>query len=90
MNREAISQGVFDELGVILVDKSEIHMAATFDDLAMDQDDIEKLLDALQTKFKVEFPDSVKLQTTPLTQVIDTILLIRRETLPDDSKSEGL
>lgn len=47
MNRAAIKQSVFDTLGIILVDKSEIREDATFDDLVLDNEDIKELLDIL-------------------------------------------
>ncbi|AHG40025.1 hypothetical protein N018_07095 [Pseudomonas syringae CC1557] len=77
MDRVAIRQSVFDELGIILVDKSEIREKATFDDLVLDNHDIERLFSVLGKKFKLEFPNDMKAKPTTLAMVIDMILFRR-------------
>ncbi|KPB74544.1 hypothetical protein ACKUFS_01960 [Pseudomonas cannabina] len=89
MNRAAIKQSVFDTLGIILVDKSEIREDATFDDLVLDNEDIKELLDILGKKFGFTFPDFITTQTTALTMVVDMILLLGRESGRETPSNEG-
>ncbi|KPC33064.1 Uncharacterized protein ABJ99_1917 [Pseudomonas syringae pv. cilantro] len=89
MNRAAIKQSVFDTLGIILVDKSEIREEATFEDLVLDDEDIEKLLGTLGEKFGFTFPDFMTTQTTALTMVVDMILLLGRESERETQSNEG-
>ncbi|KTB85859.1 hypothetical protein [Pseudomonas syringae] len=87
MDRVAVRQSVFDELGIILVDKSEIREGATFEDLVLDEHDIERLFSALGKKFKVEFPDFMKAKPTALAMVVDMIMFRRGETVGDSKES---
>ncbi|EPJ89942.1 MULTISPECIES: hypothetical protein [Pseudomonas] len=56
MKRSEIQQHVFDAIGIILVDKSEIHENSSFKDLMLDEDDVNELFDQLQSDYGVEFP----------------------------------
>ena len=56
MNRKDIQQHVFDAIGIILVDKSEIHEDSSFKDLMLDEDDVNELFDQLQSDYGFEFP----------------------------------
>ena len=58
MTREEIQQYVFDTLGVILVDKSEIREDSTLDELVLDRDDIESLFRHLELRHQITIPDS--------------------------------
>lgn len=83
MNREDIKQLVFDRVGVILVDKAEIHENSTFEDLALDEDDVEELFSYLESQLEFTFPAPIRLRATQapehmtLNFLVDFILAMR-------------
>jgi hypothetical protein len=60
MKRRDIQQRVDNILGVVLVDKSEIHEDATLKDLELEDFEIEDLLDRLEYEFGIIFPTRIK------------------------------
>jgi len=60
MTREDIKQLIFDRLGVILVDKAEIHENSSFEELALDEEDVEELFSYLETRLGFRFPDTIR------------------------------
>lgn len=91
MNREEIKQRVFDTLGIILVDKTAIHEDSTFKDLALDDDDVDKLLLRLGSEFGFVFPDAIRKRAgdapdhVTLPTLVDLIVLMQREEQPEGS-----
>jgi hypothetical protein len=83
MNREEIKQLVFDRVGVILVDKAEIHENSTFEDLALDEDDVEELFSYLESQLEFTFPVPIRQRATQapehmtLNFLVDFILAMR-------------
>jgi acyl carrier protein len=88
MNREGIKQRVMDALGVILVDKDAIQEDATFQDLVLDNEDVDELFNALGTEFGFEFPESIrqraihKPEHLSLPMIVDLVLLMQQELDP--------
>ena len=88
MNREGIKQRVMDALGVILVDKDAIQEDATFQDLVLDDEDVDELFNALGTEFGFEFPESIrqraihKPEHLSLPMIVDLVLLMQQELDP--------
>ncbi|SQF99841.1 Uncharacterised protein [Paucimonas lemoignei] len=64
MTREDIKQLIFDRLGVILVDKAEIHENSSFEELALDEEDVEELFSYLETELGFRFPDTIRHRAT--------------------------
>ncbi|MGV8862643.1 MAG: hypothetical protein ACOH2O_07105 [Pseudomonas sp.] len=60
MERPDIQQRVYNTLGVMLIDKSEIRENATLRDLALDDLEVEDLLDQLEFDFDIIFPARIK------------------------------
>ncbi|RMV73888.1 hypothetical protein ALP05_100312 [Pseudomonas caricapapayae] len=89
MNREEIKQKVFDALGIILVDKSDIHEGATLTSLKLDDEDIERLFTALGEVFHFTFPVQIKEQAIEkpddfsLQMIVELILLMGKKTLSE-------
>lgn len=85
MNREDIQQHVFNAIGMILVDKSEIHENSSFEDLKLDDADVHSLFDQLEAHYRFEFPDAVKTRAVKkpeeliLAMVVDLILMLRKD-----------
>jgi len=90
MTREDIKQLVFDRIGVILVDKAEIHENSTFEDLKLDQDDVEVLFSYLESRLEFSFPAPIRERATQapehmtLNFLVDFILTMR-----DDRRMKG-
>jgi hypothetical protein len=95
MNREEIKQRVLDALGVILIDKDAIREDATFQDLVLDDEDVDELFNTLGTEFGFEFPDFIKQravhkpQHLSLPMVVDLILLMQKESGSDSQTDSG-
>lgn len=94
MNREGIKQRVMDALGVILVDKDAIQEDATFQDLVLDDEDVDELFDALGTEFGFKFPHTIrqraidKPEHLSLPMIVDLVLLMQQElTAPEANGS---
>ena len=85
MNREGIKQRVLDALGVILVDKDAIREDATFQDLVLDDEDVDELFNALGNEFGFQFPDFIrqrainKPEHLSLPMIVDLVLLMQQE-----------
>ncbi|HEX8541887.1 MAG TPA: hypothetical protein VF671_09305 [Pseudomonas sp.] len=85
MNRSEIQQHVFDTIGIILVDKSEIHEDSSFKDLMLDEDDVNELFKQLQDDYGFEFPAAVKLRAVEkpeeliLPMLVDLILMLKKD-----------
>jgi len=60
MERLEIQQRIHNILGVMLVDKTEIREDATLKDLALEDFEIEDLLDQLEFEFGIIFPIRIK------------------------------
>ncbi|MBI6853624.1 hypothetical protein YA0002_12685 [Pseudomonas cichorii] len=84
MNREDINQSVLDILGVILVDKSALRDDVTFEDLMLDEEDINELFGRLEEEYRFEFPAFIreraihKPEHLSLPMVVDLIVLMRQ------------
>ncbi|WP_434680402.1 hypothetical protein J3P77_06180 [Pseudomonas sp. R1-18] len=95
MNREEIKQRVLDALGVILIDKDAIREDATFQDLVLDDEDVDELFNTLGTEFGFEFPEFIKQravhkpQHLSLPMVVDLILLMQQESGADSQTGSG-
>lgn len=85
MNRKEIMQLVFDGIGVILVDKAEIHEDSTLEDLALDEDDVNELFSYLEKELDFTFNPFIKERATlapehmTLNFLVDLILAARDE-----------
>lgn len=100
MNRKDIQQHVFDAIGIILVDKSEIHEDSSFEDLKLDEKDVNELFSQLESDYKFEFPDAVKARAIDkpeeliLPMLVDLILMLkqdqpkRSDKMPEDTSRE--
>ncbi|MDY7561436.1 hypothetical protein QN382_19225 [Pseudomonas sp. 10B1] len=62
MERLDIQQHLYNTLGVMLIDKQEIHENATLKDLALEHPEIEDLLDRLESEFDIVFPTRIKVR----------------------------
>ena len=60
MERLEIQQRLHNALGVMLIDKAEIREDATLKDLALDDSEIDELLDQLEFEFGIVFPTRIK------------------------------
>lgn len=98
MNREEIKQRVLDALGVILIDKDAIRDDATFQDLVLDDEDVDELFNTLGAEFGFDFPDFIKRRAVrkpehlSLPMIVDLILLMQQESGSDrqaDSRSRA-
>ncbi|RRV06962.1 hypothetical protein EGJ27_14525 [Pseudomonas sp. v388] len=93
MNREGIKQRVLDVLGIILVDKDAIREDATFQDLVLDDEDVDELFNSLGNEFGFEFPESIrqraihKPEHLSLPMVVDLVLLMQQEMGHDEDDS---
>lgn len=82
MKRLDIQQRLYNTLGVLLVDKSEIREYATLKDLALEDFEIEDLLDQLEFEFDILFPTRIKdrIYKVPehltLQMLVDVILVL--------------
>ena len=89
MDREEIKQRVFDSLGIILVDKTAIHDDATFMDLALDDEDVDWLLQRLGSEFGFTFPEAIRKRAgdapdhVTLPTLVDLIVLMQQEGQPE-------
>lgn len=96
MNREAIKQRVLDTLGIILIDKTAIHEDSTFMDLALDDEDVDSLLQSMGSEFGFIFPDAIKKRAVDapdhvtLPTLVDLIVLMRQEEQPEQNRHAGL
>jgi hypothetical protein len=96
MDREEIKQRVLDTLGIILVDKTAIHEDATFMDLALDDEDVEWLLERLGNEFGFTFPAAIKKRAgdapdhVTLPTLVDLIVLMRQEDPAEQSRHAQL
>lgn len=94
MNREEIQQHVFDTIGIILVDKSEIHENSSFKDLMLDADDVGELFTQLQNDYDFEFPAAVRARAIDnpeeliLPMIVDLIVVLRKDE-PERSHKES-
>lgn len=94
MDREGIKQRVFDALGIILVDKSQIHEDSTFEELVLDDDDIHELFKRLEHMFACRFPGFIRERANrrpehvSLPMLVDLIVLMQHETDPVDTPAE--
>ena len=83
MERREIQQRVYDTLGVILVDKTEIREEATLKDLALEDFEIEDFLDQLEYDFDIIFPTRIKDRISKVPEhltlqiLVDVILVLR-------------
>lgn len=96
MNRSEILQNIKNTIGIILVDKSEIHEDSSFEDLVLDEDDVNTLFKQLESEYDFEFPEAVRLRAIEkpdelnLPMLVDLILALRKnERKRSDKKSEG-
>jgi len=96
MNREEIEQKVRDALGVILVDKAEIHERSTLSDLFLDEEDLEELFTRLGYTFNFMFPTFIreraldKPKDLTLPMLVDLIMLMHQEeNLPEKEDRNG-
>lgn len=60
MERVEIQQRLHNALGVILIDKAEIREDATLKDLALEESEIDELLDQLEYELGIIFPIRIK------------------------------
>jgi hypothetical protein len=60
MERLDIQQRLHNALGVMLIDKAEIREDATLKDLALEDSEIDELLDQLEFEFGIVFPTRIK------------------------------
>ncbi|MDB6047293.1 MAG: hypothetical protein JWR17_39 [Pseudomonas sp.] len=60
MERLDVQQRLYNTLGVMLIDKAEIKEDATLRDLALDDLEIEALLDQLEFEFDIVFPIRIR------------------------------
>ena len=87
MKRSEIQQHVFDAIGIILVDKSEIHENSSFKDLMLDEDDVNDLYDQLQSDFGIVFKPEHRAQAInspqelTLARLVTQILKLRHDKL---------
>lgn len=85
MNRKEIMQLVFDRIGVILVDKAEIHENSTFEELALDEEDVNELFSYLEKELDFIFDPFIRERATQapehmtLNFLVDFILAMRDE-----------
>jgi len=75
MTREDIKQLIFNRLGVILVDKEEIHENSSFKELALDEEDVEQLFSHLETELGFRFPDTFRQIATAASDRLSVHLL---------------
>jgi hypothetical protein len=94
MNREGIKQRVMDALGVILIDKDAIREDATFQDLVLDDEDVDELFNTLGAEFGFEFPEFIrqraihKPEHLSLPMVVDLVLLMQQELRPGQDNAQ--
>lgn len=94
MDREGIKQRVFDALGIILVDKSQIHEDSTFEELVLDDDDIHELFKRLEHLFACRFPAFIRERANrrpehvSLPMLVDLIVLMQQDACPIDKPAE--
>ncbi|GAB7533040.1 hypothetical protein PS3A_54560 [Pseudomonas sp. 3A(2025)] len=85
MDREGIKQRVFDALGIILVDKSQIHEDSTFEELVLDDDDVHELFKRLEHMFACRFPGFIRQRANrrpdhvSLPMLVDLIVMMQQE-----------
>ncbi|WP_297845521.1 hypothetical protein [Pseudomonas sp.] len=60
MERLDIQQRLHNALGVMLIDKAEIREDATLKDLALEDSEIDELIDQLEFEFGIVFPTRIK------------------------------
>jgi hypothetical protein len=60
MERLDIQQRLHNALGVMLIDKAEIREDATLKDLALEDLEIDELIDQLEFEFGIVFPTRIK------------------------------
>lgn len=88
MDREGIIQRVLDTLGIIIVDKTQIHEQATLAELMLDEDDVQALFQRLQAEFDCTFPDFIQERArqrpehVSVPMLVELVLLIRQERAP--------
>lgn len=88
MDREGIKQRVFDALGIILVDKSQIHEDSTFEELVLDDDDVHELFKRLEVMFACRFPSFIRERANrrpehvSLPMLVDLIVMMQQEADP--------
>ncbi|MCO8168414.1 hypothetical protein NJC40_11570 [Pseudomonas sp. 21LCFQ02] len=85
MDREGVTQRVLDALGIILVDKSHIRDNATFAEMLLDDDDVQRLLERLEETFGCQFPQRVRESArkrpdrVSVPVIVDLIMLMGRD-----------
>ena len=85
MDREGVTQRVLDVLGIILVDKSQVHDNATFAEMSLDEDDVQLLLEKLEGRFGCQFPQRVREcarqrpEHVSVPMIVDLILMIQQQ-----------
>lgn len=85
MDREGVTQRVLDTLGIILVDKSQVHDNATLAEMALDEDDVQVLLERLEDLFDCRFPQRLREgarqhpEHVSVPMIVDLILLMHRQ-----------
>lgn len=88
MDREGVTQRVLDALGIVLVDKSQIHDNATLAQMHLDEDDVQVLLEKLEETFGCRFPKTVHERArqhpdhVSVPMIVDLIILMH-QTRPD-------
>ena len=85
MDREGVNQRVLDALGIILVDKSQVHDDATLAEMSLDEDDVQLLLERLEGLFGCQFPQRVREcarhrpEHVSVPMIVDLILLMQQQ-----------
>jgi len=88
MERLDIQQRLHNALGVMLIDKAEIREDATLKDLALEDSEIDELLDQLEFEFGIVFPTRIKnrIYKAPehltLQILVDVILVLMENNKP--------
>lgn len=88
MERLEIQQKLHNVLGVMLVDKAEIREDATLKDLALEDLEVDDLLDQLEFEFGIIFPTRIKhrIHRAPehltLQILVDVILVLMENDKP--------
>lgn len=85
MDREGVTQRVLDALGIILVDKSQIRDNATFAEMLLDDEDVQRLLERLEDMFGCRFPQRIRESARKrpdhisVPVIVDLIMLMHQE-----------
>lgn len=93
ISSQQIQQHVLNEIGRILVDKSEIHEDSSFKDLMLDEDDVNDLYDQLQSDFGIVFAPDDRAQAISFPEKLTLsrlVKLILELTNPPQKSGKGL